>query len=95
MSVSAIMHSPGSADQIAEDKQCDGSQLEACDRLGSPRQCLRVNILSDLRQFAILNGNVEDPIIHKCPIRRFDSPNSGADDHDSIALCDEFRRLWV
>jgi hypothetical protein len=31
--------------------------------LGGPRQCLRVDILPDVRQFAISNGNGEDPMI--------------------------------
>ena len=32
-------------------------------RLGGPRQCLRVDILPDVLQFAISNGNGEDPIV--------------------------------
>ena len=35
----------------------------ATTRLGRPRQCLRVDILPDVRQFAVLNGNGEDPIV--------------------------------
>src|ERR1700730_16603599 len=41
----------------------DGSGPGAHRRLGGPRQCLRVDILPDVRQFAISNGNGENPII--------------------------------
>ncbi|MCW3101113.1 MAG: hypothetical protein JWL77_6731 [Chthonomonadaceae bacterium] len=42
--------------------------------LGGPRQCLRVDILPDVRQFAISNGNCEDPMVLERPIRGYDSP---------------------
>ena len=58
----------------------DGSGPGACIHLGGPRQCLRVDILPDVRQFAISNGNVEDPVVLKRTIRRFDFPSSEADD---------------
>ena len=51
--------------------------------LGGPRQCLRVDILPDVRQFAVSNGNGEDPMVLKRPIRGFDSPRSEADDQNS------------
>jgi len=35
-----------------------------------PRQCLRVDVLLDVRHFAISNGNVEDPLVLERPIRR-------------------------
>ena len=64
-------------------------------RLGCPRQCLRVDILPDVRQFAISNGNGEDPMVLKRLIRGFDSPRSEADDHNPVFLRYELRGLWV
>lgn len=46
--------------------------------LGGPRQCLRVDILPDVRQFAISNGNGEDKLVLERLIRGFDSPSSDA-----------------
>ncbi len=40
--------------------------------LGGPRQCLRVDILPDARQLAILNSNGEDPIVPERFIRGYD-----------------------
>src|SRR5882672_9851956 len=54
--------------------------------LGGPRQCLRVDILPDVRHFAISNSNGEDPMVLERPIRGFDSPRSEADDQNSISL---------
>ena len=45
-----------------------------------PRQCLRVDIFPDPRQFTIMNGNVEDPVVLKWLIRGFDFPRSEAND---------------
>ena len=72
--------------QIAESKQRDGSGLGARDRLGGPRQCLRVDILTDVRHFAISNGNGEDPMVLERLIRGFDFPRSDADDQNSVSL---------
>ena len=55
-------------------------------RLGGPRQCLRVDILPDVRQFAVSNGNGEDPMVLERLIRGFDSPRSEADDQDPVSL---------
>src|SRR5271166_3371389 len=63
--------------------------------LRGPRQCLGVDILSDLRQFAISNGNVEDPVVFKRLIRGFDSPRSEADDQNPVSLRYELGGLWV
>ena len=63
--------------------------------LGGPRQCLRVDILPDVRQFAISNGNGEDPMVLERPIRGFDSPRGEADDQNPVALGYEFGGLWV
>src|SRR5208282_6853665 len=63
--------------------------------LGGPRQCLRVDILPDVRQFAISNGNGEDPIVLERPIRGFDSPRSEADDQNPVSLRYELGGLWV
>jgi hypothetical protein len=41
----------------------DGSGPGARGHLGGPRQCLRVDILPDVRQFAISYGNGEDPMV--------------------------------
>ena len=73
----------------------DGSGPGARGHLGGPRQCLRVDILPDLRQLAILNGDVEDPVVHELLIRGFDSPRSEADDQNPVSLRYEFRGLWV
>jgi hypothetical protein len=48
--------------------------------LGSPRQCLRVDVLLDPRQLAASNGDIEDPLILERLIRGFDFPGSDADD---------------
>jgi hypothetical protein len=58
--------------------------------LGGPRQCLRVDILPDVRHFAISNGNGEDPMVLPRPIRGFDFPPSEADDQNPVALRYEF-----
>src|SRR5579864_8722683 len=62
--------------QIAETKQRDGSGLGARGRLGGPRQCLSVDILTDARHFAISNGNGEDPMVLERPIRGFEDRKS-------------------
>jgi hypothetical protein len=54
--------------------------------LGGPRQCLRVDILPDVRHFAISNGNGEDPIVVERLIRGFDFPLGDADDQNTISL---------
>src|ERR1700693_3241123 len=51
--------------------------------LRGPRQCLRVDILSDVRQFAIPNGDGEDKVVLERPIRGFDFPRSEADDQNT------------
>jgi hypothetical protein len=72
--------------QIAETNQRDGSGLGARGRPGGPRQCLCVDILTDVRHFAISNGNGEDPMVLEPPIRGFDSPPSEADDQNPVSL---------
>src|SRR6202045_43965 len=73
----------------------DGSGPGARGHLGGPRQCLRVDILPDVRQFAISNGNGEDPIVLERLIRGFDSPRSEADDENPVSLRYELGGLWV
>ena len=73
----------------------DGSGPGARVHLGGPRQCLRVDILPNVRQFAISNGNGEDPMVLERPIRGFDSPRSDADDLNPVSLRYEFGGLWV
>src|SRR5450432_42881 len=63
--------------------------------LRGPRQCLRVDILPDVRQFAIPNGNGEDPIVLERLIRGFDFPLSEADDQNPVSLRYELGGLWV
>src|SRR5882757_3644034 len=63
--------------------------------LRGPRQCLRVDKLPDVRQFAISNGNGEDPIVLERLIRGFDFPLSEADDQNPVSLRYEFKGLWV
>jgi hypothetical protein len=55
---------------------------------------LRVDILLDVRHFAISNGNVEDPIVLERLIRGFDSTRSDADDQNPVPLSYEFGWLW-
>jgi hypothetical protein len=64
-------------------------------RSRGPRQCLRVDILPDVRQFSISNGNGEDPMVLKRLIRGFNSPRSEADDQNPVSLRYELRRPWV
>src|ERR1700676_1319642 len=63
--------------------------------LRGPRQCLRVNILADLRHLAISNGDVEDPIVLERLIRGFDFSRRDADDQNPVSLRHEFGGLWV
>src|SRR5215831_9538509 len=63
--------------------------------LGGPRQCLRVDILSDVRQFAVSNCNGENPMVLKRPIRGFDPPDSQADDQNPVSLRYELGGLWI
>ncbi len=53
-------------------------------QFGSSRQCLRVDVFSDGSQFAISNGNVENPMVLERLIRGFDSPSSETDHHNSV-----------
>jgi NAD(P)-dependent dehydrogenase (short-subunit alcohol dehydrogenase family) len=76
-------------------KGVDGSRPGARGRLGGPRQCLRVDILPDVRQFAISNGNGEDPIVLERFIRGFDTPRSEANDQNPVSLRYKFGGLWI
>src|SRR6202022_3580890 len=58
------------------------------------RQCLCVDILPDVRQFSISNGNGEDPIVLERLIRGFDFPPSEADDQNPVSLRYVFRGCW-
>ena len=73
----------------------DGSGRGARVHLGGPRQCLRVDILPDVRQFTISNGYGEDPMVLERIICGDDSPLGKADDHHPVALRYEFGGLWV
>src|SRR4249919_2118204 len=95
MSASAIMHSPKSTNSDCRDETARWSGPGARGRLGGPRQCLRVDILSDLLHLAISNGNVEDPMVLERPIRGFDSPRREADDQNPVSLRYELGGLWV
>jgi hypothetical protein len=63
-----------------ENPFCRGSGPRARIHLGGPGQCLRVDILPDVRQFAISNGNGEDPIVLERLIRGYDLALSETDD---------------
>ncbi len=91
----AIIRWPRSPIQISETKRRDWSGPGACGHLGGPRQCLRVDIFPDFRQFAIPDGNVEDPVVLKRPIRRLDFPRGEADDQNPVSLGYELGGLWV
>jgi hypothetical protein len=56
---------------------------------------LRVDILPDVHQFAISNGNGEDPIVLERFIRGFDSPRSEAYDQNPVSLRYKFGGLWI
>src|ERR1700681_244474 len=62
--------------------------------LRGPRQCLRVDILPDLRHLAISNGNGEDPMVLERLIRGFDFSRRDADGQNPVSLRHEFGRLW-
>src|SRR6202034_18445 len=83
---------------FGSDKGCvgiDRSELGAFGHLGCPRQCLRIDILSNVPQLAVLNGNGEDPMVLKRLIRGFDSPRSEAGDQNPVSLRYELGGLWV
>src|SRR5579864_155992 len=90
----AIMHSPRSVDSDCRDETARWVSAGGS-RLGGPRQCLRVDILTDVRHFAISNGNGEDPMVLERSIRGFDSPPSEADDQNPVSLRYELGRFWV
>src|ERR1700692_2580887 len=78
----------------------DGRRWPALRRTGrvhlrGPRQSLRVDILPDVRHFAVSNGNVEDPLVLERLIRGFDFSRSDADDQNPVSLRHEFGGLWV
>src|ERR1700730_12636011 len=73
----------------------DGLGPGSCGYLGSARQCLRVDILPDLRHLAISNGDGEDPVVLKRPIRGFDFSRRDADDQNPVSLRHEFGGRWV
>jgi hypothetical protein len=72
--------------QVVAAVRLDGSRPGA----RGPRQCLRVDILPDFRQFAVSNGNGEDPVVLEHLIRGFDFPPSEADDQNPVSLRYEF-----
>ena len=51
-----------------------------------PRQCLRVDVLSDVRQLAAPDGNGEDEMVLESLVRGFDFPLREADDQDPVSL---------
>src|SRR5690348_16852774 len=48
--------------------------------LRGPRRRLRVDVLPDVRQLAVPDGNGEDEMILERPVRGFDFPRSETDD---------------
>src|SRR6202521_5683401 len=73
----------------------DGSGPGTRVHLGGPRQCLRIDILLDVRYFAISNSNVEDPLVPVRLIRSVDFSRSDTDDQNPVALRYEFGGCWV
>jgi len=74
--------------------RCPALEPGARGSLGGPSQCLRVDILPDVRQFAISKGNGEDPMVLPGPIRGFDTARSEADNQNSVSLRYELGGLW-
>jgi hypothetical protein len=72
----------------------DGSVPGAFVHLGGPRNCLRVDVFPDVRHFAISNGNGDGRVVLERLIRGFDSPPSGADHQNPIALRHVFGGAW-
>ncbi|WP_408904665.1 PepSY-associated TM helix domain-containing protein [Nguyenibacter sp. L1] len=64
-------------------------------RLGGPRQRLCVDILTNVRQLAVSNGDGEDPVILPGFSGCFYCPRRGAGDHNPVALRHVFGRAWV
>jgi hypothetical protein len=60
--------------------------LRAIGHLGSPRQCLRVDVLLDFYQLAVSNFDVEDPLVLERLIRGFDFSRSDANDQNPVSL---------
>jgi hypothetical protein len=77
------------------DETVDGAGLGARGHLGGPHQGLGVDILPDLRHFAISNGDGEDPIVLERLIRGLDFPRSDADDQNPVSLRYELGGQWV
>ena len=69
------------------------SRTGAGGHLEGTRPCLRVDILPDVRHFAISNGKGEDPMSLERPIRGFDSSPVEADDQNQVSLRYEFAGL--
>ncbi len=79
--------------QIAEEKQREALELGGRCRLGGLRQCLRVDVLPDPRQFATYNRDVENSMVFPLFVRSFDSSSRDADDQNPVSLCYELGRL--
>lgn len=59
--------------------------------LGSPHQCLRVDMLPDVCQSAIPYSNGEDPMVLERLVHGFDFPLGEADDQNPVSLRYVFR----
>jgi hypothetical protein len=70
-----------------------GSVIAVCIWLGGPCQRLFIDILPNVRQFAISNCDVEDPVILERFIRGFDFSSSETDEQDPVSLRHELGRL--
>src|SRR6266704_6905068 len=90
---SSVVQNPGAMPTFGYLSNLDLTRARG--HLGGPRQCLRVDILPDVRQFAISNGNGEDKIVLERLIRWFDSPRSEADDQNPVSLRYELGGFWV
>ena len=67
----------------------------ACGPLGGQRQCLRVDILPDLRQLAISNGMSKTQWSLNGLFVALIFPGSDADDQNAVSLRHEFGGFWV
>src|SRR6266700_791470 len=91
----AIMHSPRSADSDCRDETARWVRAAGSRPSRRPAPVLACRHTHGYSSLAISNGNGEDPMVLERPIRGFDSPPSGADDQNPVALRYEVGGLRV
>ena len=72
---------------------CASNDRRRSCRCRSSCQCLRVDVLADLRHFAVVNGNGEHPVVLERFIGGYDSSLGEADNQNPVSLRDEFTGL--